>query len=294
MKCMLCPRRCGAERAVLPGVCGVGDKIKIARAALHFWEEPCISGRRGSGAVFFSGCSLHCVYCQNREISNGASGAEIDEERLVRISFELRSKGAHNINLVTGDHYIPQIAKAIIKAREQGFDLPFIFNCSGYETVDMLRLLDGLIDVYLPDFKYMEPELAMRYSGAKDYPEVAKEAIEEMVRQHPVCEFDDDGMILSGVIVRNLLLPSHVMNSKKILEYLFDKYYNNIYISIMSQYTPMTDISNAYPELKRRVKKSEYERLTDYALELGIENAYIQDMTVAKESFIPKFDNEGV
>ena len=294
MKCVLCPRRCGADRAVSHGFCGVGDKIKIARAALHHWEEPCISGERGSGAIFFSGCALHCVYCQNREISNGASGAEIDEERLIRIFFELRSKGAHNINLVTGDHYIPQIAKAIIKTREQGFDLPFIFNCSGYETVDMLRHLDGLIDVYLPDFKYMEPELAKRYSNAADYPEVAKEAIEEMVRQRPVCEFDADGMILSGAIVRNLLLPSHVMNSKKILKYLFDKYYNNIYISIMSQYTPMSDVPDAYPELKRRVKKSEYERLTAYALKLGIENAYIQDMTVAKESFIPKFDNEGV
>ncbi len=294
MKCVLCPRSCGADREVSNGLCGAGDKIKIARAALHHWEEPCISGERGSGAIFFSGCTLHCVYCQNREISNGASGAEIDEERLVRIFFELRSKGAHNINLVTGDHYIPQIAEAIIKAREQGFDLPFIFNCSGYETVDTLRLLDGLIDVYLPDFKYMESELAKQYSGAQDYPEIAKEAVEEMVRQKPVCDFDDEGMILGGVIVRNLLLPSHVMNSKKILEYLFDKYYNNIYISIMSQYTPMTYISDAYPELKRRVKKSEYERLTDYALKLGIENAYIQDMTVAKESFIPKFDNEGV
>ena len=152
----------------MPGFCGVGDKIRIARAALHFWEEPCISGRRGSGTVFFSGCSLHCVYCQNREISNGIKGSEIDEERLIRIFYELRNKGAHNINLVTGDHYIPQIADAINKAKGRGFDLPFIFNCSGYETVDMLRLLDGLIDVYLPDFKYMESELAKRYSGAED------------------------------------------------------------------------------------------------------------------------------
>lgn len=294
MKCVLCPRRCGADRDKTKGSCGIGNRIKVARAALHYWEEPCISGDKGSGAVFFSGCALHCVYCQNREISDGRAGAEISTERLCGIFFELADKGAHNINLVTGDHYIPQIADAINEAVKHGFDLPFIFNCSGYESVDALKMLDGLIDVYLPDFKYLDPDIARDYSNAEDYPQIAMKAIEEMVRQCPACVFDEDGIIREGVIVRHLLLPGHVTDSKKVLKYLYEKYNNTIYISIMSQYTPMTGISEEYPELHRRVKRREYDRLTDYALRLGIEHAFIQDMTVAKESFIPEFNNEGV
>ena len=294
MKCVLCPRRCEADRDKTKGSCGIGNRIKVARAALHYWEEPCISGDKGSGAVFFSGCALHCVYCQNREISDGRAGAEISTERLCGIFFELADKGAHNINLVTGDHYIPQIADAINEAVKHGFDLPFIFNCSGYESVDALKMLDGLIDVYLPDFKYLDPDIARDYSNAEDYPQIAMKAIEEMVRQCPACVFDEDGIIREGVIVRHLLLPGHVTDSKKVLKYLYEKYNNTIYISIMSQYTPMTGISEEYPELHRRVKRREYDRLTDYALRLGIEHAFIQDMTVAKESFIPEFNNEGV
>lgn len=293
-KCILCPRRCRADRYKTNGICGVGNGIKVARAALHYWEEPCISGDKGSGAVFFSGCALHCVYCQNREISAGRTGVEIGTERLCEIFFELAAKGAHNINLVTGDHYIPQIADAIEEAAKRGFDLPFIFNCSGYETVDALRMLDGLIDVYLPDFKYIDHDTARIYSNAWDYPDIAEAAVEEMVRQCPACVFDETGLIQNGVIVRHLLLPGHVTDSKKVLKYLHEKYKNTIYISIMSQYTPMTGVSEEYPELGRRVKRKEYDRLTDYAIELGIENAYIQDMTVAKESFIPDFNNEGV
>ncbi|MBQ8956113.1 MAG: 4Fe-4S cluster-binding domain-containing protein [Lachnospiraceae bacterium] len=294
MGCRMCPRMCDADRRVSHGVCGVSDKLKIARAALHFWEEPCISGENGSGAVFFSGCALHCVYCQNSKISDGQAGLEVSVERLTEIFFELACKNANNINLITGDHYIPQIACAIKEARRRGFDKPFIFNCSGYESIDALKGLDGLIDVYLPDLKYMEPEPAAKYSHAEDYPGIAKKAIDEMVRQCPVCRFNEDGLIMGGVIVRHMLLPGHVMNSKKVLKYLYERYKNNIYISIMSQYTPIAGIEERYPELGRRVKKSEYDRLTDYAVKLGVENAYIQDMEVAKESFIPEFDNEGV
>ena len=292
--CRLCPRNCGIDRAASPGVCAVPDRLKVARAALHFWEEPCISGDEGSGAVFFSGCALHCVYCQNRDISGGKAGLPISTERLTDIFFELKAQNACNINLVTGDHYIPLIAKAIDKAVRRGFDLPFIFNCSGYEKPESLKMLDGLIDVYLPDFKYMDPALAGRYSGASDYPDVAKAALDEMVRQCPGGIFDGRGMIKSGVIVRHLLLPGHVSDSKRILKYLHERYKDSIYISIMSQYTPMEGIPDSCPELQRRVKRSEYDRLTDYAIALGIENAYIQDMSVATESFIPAFDNEGV
>ena len=195
---------------------------------------------------------------------------------------------------MTGDHFIPQIAEAVSEAKGIGLRKPFIFNCSGYETVESLKMLEGLIDVYLPDFKYMEPAPAHRYSNAADYPETAKKAIDEMVRQQPSCIFDSEGMIQKGVIVRNLLLPGNVGNSKKILKYLYEKYGDSIYISIMSQYTPMDVACDIYPELSRRVKKSEYDRLVDYAIKLGIGNAYIQEMSVAKDSFIPDFDEAGV
>ncbi len=292
--CKICPRRCGIDRSVRKGICGTQDRLRLARAALHHWEEPCISGNRGSGAVFFSGCSLHCVYCQNREISDGNAGIETEPDRLTEIFFELKEQGAHNINLITGDHFIPQIQISLVKAKEQGLDLPVIFNCSGYETVDSLKMLAGLVDIYLPDFKYMDPVLAERYSHALDYPDTAKKAIAEMKKQCPLCVFDDEGMIQNGVIVRHLLLPGHVSDSKKIIEYLYHTYGDEIYLSIMSQYTPMDGISADHPELSRRVKKKEYEKLTDYAIDLGIQNAYIQDMNVAKESFIPAFDNSGV
>ena len=292
--CRLCPRNCGVDRSRNAGVCKAGDAPVVARAALHYWEEPCISGKRGSGAVFFSGCALHCVYCQNRIISDGVKGQEISTERLVEIFFELEAEGAENINLVTGDHFIPHIAEALADARKKGFYKPFIFNCSGYEKVESLRRLEGLTDVFLPDFKYYDPLLSKKYSAAYDYPEVAKKAIDEMVRQKPLCVFDQEGMIKSGVIVRNLLLPGNVSNSKKIIKYLHEKYGEDIYISILSQYTPQEDAAGLYPELSRRVKKSEYDRLIDYAIKLGIENAFIQDMSSANESFIPDFDGKGV
>lgn len=289
--CKLCPRGCGIDRTTTIGICQVSDKVKVARAALHFWEEPCISGNNGSGAVFFSGCSLHCVFCQNEKISHGKVGQEITIEELAKLYIDLQKQGANNINLVTGTHYIPQIVESVSIARENGFNIPIIYNTSGYETVESLKLLEGTVNVYLPDFKYMDSGLALKYSHAKDYPNVVKKAIAEMVRQCGMPQFDENGYIRSGVIVRQLLLPGHVKDAKAIVKYLYETYGNNIYISLMSQYTPMPQIAVKYPELNRRVTKREYDSLLDFALDLGIENAFIQDRAVAKESFIPEFNN---
>lgn len=292
--CLLCPRKCGINRSTgQTGVCGVSSEIKVARAALHYWEEPCISGKRGSGAVFFSGCSLHCVFCQNREISDGKAGKVISKERLSDIFMELADKGANNINLVTPGQYIPDIVWAVNDAKSRGMKLPIIYNTSGYENVTELKLLEGIVDVYLLDFKYMDSTLSARYSRAKDYPSVAKQALSEMVRQQPDVVIDDaTGLIQKGVIVRQLLLPGHVNDAKAVLKYLYDTYHDHVYISMMSQFTPIA--LKDYPEINRTVTRREYERLVDYALEIGITNAFIQEGDVAKDSFIPAFDCEGV
>ena len=292
--CLLCPRKCGINRRTgQTGVCGVSSEIKVARAALHYWEEPCISGKRGSGAVFFSGCSLHCVFCQNREISDGKEGKVISKERLSDIFMELADKGANNINLVTPGQYIPDIVWAVNDAKSRGMKLPIIYNTSGYENVTELKQLEGIVDVYLPDFKYMDSTLSARYSRAKDYPSVAKQALSEMVRQQPDVVIDDaTGLIQKGVIVRQLLLPGHVNDAKAVLKYLYDTYHDHVYISMMSQFTPIA--LKDYPEINRTVTRREYERLVDYALEIGITNAFIQEGDVAKDSFIPAFDCEGV
>lgn len=292
--CLLCPRKCGINRSTgQTGICGVSSEIKVARAALHYWEEPCISGKRGSGAVFFSGCSLHCVFCQNREISDGKEGKVISKERLSDIFMELADKGANNINLVTPGQYIPDIVWAVNDAKSRGMKLPIIYNTSGYENVTELKLLEGIVDVYLPDFKYMDSTLSAMYSRAKDYPSVAKQALSEMVRQQPEVVIDDaTGLIQKGVIVRQLLLPGHVNDAKAVLKYLYDTYRDHVYISMMSQFTPIA--LKDYPEINRTVTRREYERLVDYALEIGITNAFIQEGDVAKDSFIPAFDCEGV
>lgn len=292
--CLLCPRKCGINRRTgQTGVCGVSSEIKVARAALHYWEEPCISGKRGSGAVLFSGCSLHCVFCQNREISDGKEGKVISKERLSDIFMELADKGANNINLVTPGQYIPDIVWAVNDAKSRGMKLPIIYNTSGYENVTELKLLEGIVDVYLPDFKYMDSTLSAMYSRAKDYPSVAKQALSEMVRQQPDVVIDDaTGLIQKGVIVRQLLLPGHVNDAKAVLKYLYDTYHDHVYISMMSQFTPIA--LKDYPEINRTVTRREYERLVDYALEIGITNAFIQEGDVAKDSFIPAFDCEGV
>ena len=292
--CLLCPRKCGINRVIgQTGVCGVSSEIKVARAALHYWEEPCISGKRGSGAVFFSGCSLHCVFCQNRAISDGKEGKVISKERLSDIFIELADKGANNINLVTPGQYIPDIVWAVNDAKSRGMKLPIIYNTSGYENVTELKLLEGIVDVYLPDFKYMDNMLSARYSRAKDYPSVAKQALSEMVRQQPDVVIDDaTGLIQKGVIVRQLLLPGHVNDAKAVLKYLYDTYHDHVYISMMSQFTPIA--LKDYPEINRTVTRREYERLVDYAIKIGITNAFIQEGDVAKDSFIPAFDCEGV
>lgn len=297
MKCDLCPRKCLVDRKKgEKGICGQTENLKVARAALHFWEEPCISGDAGSGAVFFSGCPLHCVFCQNENIANGTVGKEISLERLVDIFLELQEKGANNINLVTPGHFVPQIVKALDQAKKEGLTLPVVYNTSSYETVDTIRMLDGYVDIYLPDFKYMSPVLSKKYSHVPDYAQVAKAAIAEMVRQTGKAVFvngDEDNLILRGTIVRHLTLPGCMEDSMQILKYLHETYGDTIYISIMNQFTPLSNLEK-YPELNRKITDEEYETLVDYAIEIGIENGFIQEGDTAEESFIPAFDCEGV
>ena len=378
--CMLCPRECGADRtAGAFGVCRAPDRVILARAALHFWEEPCISGQAGSGAVFFSGCSLGCVFCQNAEISGSyrlsasglpereavrpegrqaqagsegrqeqasfqgkqeqasfqgnqeqasfqgnqeqasfqgrqaqagfakkpaqarpegkLPGIEVSEEELAGIFLRLQNReGANNINLVTATHYIPQTAHALSIAREKGLRIPVIYNSGGYEKESSLRMLEGLVDVYLPDFKYMSSETAAAYSHAPDYPETAKLAIAEMIRQTGAvsfCSGDGTQLIQKGVIVRHLLLPGHVNEAKEIISWLHSTYGNAICLSIMNQYTPMPRVRE-HPLRGRKTTRREYERLLDYAVGIGVEHGYMQEGGTAKASFIPSWNGEGV
>lgn len=293
--CIVCPRACGVNRLTgQKGYCGATDKLIVARAALHFWEEPCISGADGSGTVFFGGCNLKCVFCQNHSIAIGDCGKEITLERLAEIFLELQEKGAANINLVTPTHYIPQIRDALLLAKEQGLKLPIVYNTGGYESADSLRLMDGLVDIYLPDLKYFSPELSKRYSHATDYFEKASAALAEMYRQTGTPVFDAvTGLMKRGMIVRHLLLPGQTKDSKKLLRYLHETYGDNIYISIMNQYTPLAHVAHI-SELNRKVTSEEYERVIRFALRLGIENAFIQEGETALESFIPPFDLMGV
>lgn len=299
LTCELCPRACKVNRKNGEiGVCRVTSHLKVARAALHFWEETCISGTKGSGAVFFSGCSMHCVFCQNEKIAQGVFGKEISRERLVEIFLGLQEQGANNINLVTPGQFVPHIVWSVEQARNQGLHIPIVYNTSSYEKVDTLKQLDGIVDVYLPDFKYWSSQIAAKYSNAPDYPKIAKAAIAEMVRQQPNPKFiydeeQDVELIKKGVIVRQLLLPGQLQDAKEIIKYLYDTYGNQIYLSLMSQYTPLEHVEK-YPELNRKVSRRNYESYVDYAIEIGIENGYIQEEDVAEESFIPCFDGEGV
>ncbi len=292
--CNMCPRECNADRGLgKTGFCKVPNHIKVARAELHFWEEPCISGNEGSGTVFFSGCNLRCVYCQNRKIAEGVYGKEITVDRLAAIFLELQEKGANNINLVTPSHYVLQIVKALKLAKEKGLKVPVVYNSSAYEKVETLKLLEGYVDVYLPDFKYMDSHLSGKYSKAEDYSHVAKQAIREMVRQVGLPKFDDGDMMKNGVVVRNLVLPGYVEDSKEIIKYLYDTYGNDIFISILSQFTPLEGLEQ-YPEINRKLTEEEYEEVVNYAIEIGVENGFIQEGDVAEESFIPNFDGQGV
>lgn len=292
--CTLCPRECGADRTNgEAGVCGVsGTEIMGARAALHMWEEPCISGDNGSGTVFFSGCPLRCVYCQNYDIAHGKHGTGITVERLAEIFMELQEKGAANINLVTPTHYSEEIREAVLIAKAQGLELPIVYNCSGYEKVDTLKKLEGIVDIYLTDFKYMDSEVAKRYSKAPDYPFIARGALEEMVRQQGYPEFDAYGMMKKGVIVRHLLLPGYLKNAKDVVKYVYETYGDTVYLSLMNQYTPLPHVEK-YPEICRRVTEEEYEELIDFAITIGVDHGFIQEGETAEESFIPVFDNEG-
>lgn len=293
--CMLCPRKCGADRLNGQyGVCHMTAEPVVARASLHFYEEPCISGEQGSGAVFFSGCNLRCVFCQNYEISRGKAGLIIDTGRLAEIFLELQDKKANNINLVTGVMFIPTIVEALKQAKAQGLHIPVIYNSSGYESVEALRLLEGWVDVYLPDFKCMSQELGTKYFGAPDYAETAEAAIQEMVRQAPRVVLDEQGFIRQGVIVRHLVLPGQRKEAEKVLRYLHDRYGDQIYLSIMNQYTPMKGIDLPDRELKRKLTTYEYQKVIDYALSIDITKAYMQVGKTADESFVPPFNLEGV
>ena len=294
LECKLCPQNCKVNRLNKQvGRCKAGEKIKIALADLHFFEEPCISGKSGSGTIFFTGCNMSCKYCQNYKISQNLTGREIEIEELAEEFLKLQQRGANNINLVTGFMYVPHIIKALKIAKEKGLRIPIVYNSSGYEKVESLKAAEGLIDIYLPDFKYIDSERAGRYSKVSDYPEVAMAALDEMVRQKPECKFDDSGILKSGVIVRHLLLPQGLSESKKVIKYLHQKYGDTIFISIMSQYTPFGDLGD-YPELSQKVKFSDYEKLIDYAVKIGVSNAFIQEGEAASESFIPDFSGQGV
>lgn len=293
--CRLCPRECGKNRrAGQTGFCGMDAALYIARAALHFWEEPCLSGSEGSGTVFFSGCNLRCVYCQNHSISQEKAGIPITPDRLSEIFLELQDKGANNINLVTGTPFLPHIIYAINKAKNSGLIIPIVYNTSGYESLDALHLLDGLIDIYLPDVKYDNPFYAARYSNAPDYTDYVWPALREMVRQCTPCRFDSRGIMQKGVIVRHLMLPGRMADTKEILRELYRTFGSQIYVSLMNQYTVLSKQVQAYPELCRSITPEEYEEASLFAISLGIQNGFLQESGTEKESFIPAFNGEGV
>lgn len=284
MICNQCPRRCNVERSKAVGRCGVGENFKLARASLHFWEEPCISGKNGSGTVFFSGCNLGCVFCQNYEISHRKIGREVSTDELIKIFESLIEKGANNINLVNPTHYALQLADVLSKWKSP---VPIVYNSSGYESVETLKELDGLVDIYLPDFKYISSEKARKYSFAEDYPEVAMLALKEMKRQVGADVFDESGLMKKGMIIRHLVLPSNTNASIKALDYLAENYANT-YISVMAQYTPCGNLTG-YDEINRKLTKREYNKIVDYILSLGLDKIFIQDLSSSGDRFIPEF-----
>ena len=291
--CAACPRRCGALRKPAQpsgGFCGMPAGFVVARAALHQWEEPCISGQHGSGTVFFSGCSLRCVYCQNQQISLGRYGALVTEENLLRMFDRLIEQGAHNLNLVNPTHYAPMLAKALKKYCSP---VPVIYNSGGYERVEMLKALEGLVDIYLPDLKYVDSAVSLRYSGAADYFDYASKAILEMSRQGGKATFDENGVMKKGLIVRHLILPRNTAQSIKALTWIRENLPEGTLVSLMCQYTPCGELEN-FPELQRRLTRREYEKVVDQMLELGLTGGYLQELSSAKEEYIPPFDLTGV
>lgn len=285
---MLCPRKCGADREIKPGFCSCKSEMKVAKVMLHKWEEPCISGENGTGAVFFSGCPLKCVMCQNKDISRAETGKSMSSSGLYDTFFSLAGEGAESISLITATHFADKIIPVLKKARDNGLKLPVVLNTSGYETAETLKMFEGLVDVYLPDFKYIDSETAKRYALAQDYPETALSAIDEMTRQKPVITYNERGIMTSGVVIRHLLLPGRLSESKKALKLLFERYRYMVMFSLMSQYTPVSGLSD-YPELRRRVTEEEYNSLVDFCADMGMDNAYTQELSSASEDFIPEF-----
>lgn len=291
--CELCPRKCHINRNINKGICSNTSTLKVARSALHYFEEPSISGTNGSGTIFFSGCNLKCCYCQNKEISNDNFGINISVERLSELMLELQAKKASNINLVTPTHFVPSIIEAIKLARKKGLSIPIVYNTSGYESVATIKLLAGYVDIYLTDFKYFDNKLGEDLSKVKNYFEIASLALEEMYKQVGINKFASNGMMTKGIIVRCLVLPTKGTDTKKIINYLYKKYQDNIYLSIMNQYTPVNP-SDTFSFLNDKVSDKEYDDIINYALDLGVKNAYIQEGETQDESFIPPFDLEGL
>ncbi len=289
MTCNACPRNCNVDREKALGYCKSSNKFKLARAALHFWEEPCISGENGSGAIFFSGCNLGCVFCQNFDISHNCKGVEVSDERLIDIMKRLVDKGANNINLVNPTHYSTQLLRVFEKYRPP---VPIVFNTSGYDSVETLKSFDGIVDVYLPDFKYIRSDKAQKYSKAEDYPQIAEAALREMKRQVGDDAFNDDGIMQKGMIIRHLVLPSNTNASIEALDYLAENF-SNTYISVMAQYVPCGDLSN-YKEINRPLTQREYDKVVNHIFDLGLEKIFVQELEAASDEFIPDFDFTGV
>lgn len=289
MICNACPRGCNVDREVSLGYCKSPEKFKLARASLHYWEEPCISGKNGSGAIFFSGCNLGCVFCQNYEISHGCKGVEVSDDDLVRIMKRLVDEGANNINFVNPTHYSLQLLRVLEKYKPP---VPIVYNTSGYDSVETLKMLDGAVDIYLPDFKYIRPDKALKYSKAEDYPQVAEEALAEMKRQVGDDVFDENGIMQRGMIIRHLVLPSNTNSSISVLDYLAENF-GDTYISVMAQYVPCGDLTE-YKEINRRLTQREYDKVVNHIFDLGLQKVFVQELESAVTDYIPDFDLTGV
>lgn len=289
MICNACPRGCNVDREVSLGYCKSPEKFKLARASLHYWEEPCISGKNGSGAIFFSGCNLGCVFCQNYEISHGCKGVEVSDDKLIDIMKRLVDEGANNINFVNPTHYSLQLLRVLEKYKPP---VPIVYNTSGYDSVETLKMLDGAVDIYLPDFKYIRPEKALKYSKAEDYPQVAEEALAEMKRQVSEDVFDENGIMQRGMIIRHLVLPSNTNSSISALDYLAENF-GDTYISVMAQYVPYGDLTE-YKEINRPLTQREYDKVVNHIFDLGLQKIFVQELEAASDEFIPDFDFTGV
>lgn len=291
--CKMCPRECGIDRTRNAGVCGATDKIKVALVSVHDYEEPCISGKNGSGTVFFSNCNLRCVYCQNFKISRNGYGKEITSNRLAEIFLEQQKRGVNNINLVTPTMYVDGIIEAIRIAKSNGLTIPIVYNSSGYEKVETIKKLKGYVNIYLPDFKYATNRLALRYSGVNNYVESAISSIKEMINQVGKTKFNAEGIMTSGVIIRHMILPNNILNSKMVLKRISEEFKNDTLVSVMAQYFP-TGEAEKYPEINRKINKEELEEIQDYLEELNIENGYIQELGEHEEEYVPNFDLSNV